>query len=66
MGRTGECFDYMYGFCIHGPLCKYKHSPKDPSAVNDMPRIPEWYLNKIKDLFGEDLMYVLEQKSIKS
>ena len=56
----------MYGFCIHGPLCKYKHSPKDPSAVNDMPRIPEWYLNKIKDLFGEDLMYVLEQKSIKS
>ena len=53
--RTGECYDYMYGFCIHGPLCKYRHTQKPFLAVKEMPKIPEWYINKIKDLFGKDM-----------
>ena len=55
--RTGECYDYMYGFCISGPMCRYRHIPKPKTNIGEMPRIPEWYLNKIKSLFADDLAY---------
>ena len=57
--RTGECYDYMFGFCINGPYCKYRHTKKPQSDMKEMPKIPEWYLSKIKGLFGNDLVYFL-------
>ena len=51
---SGECYDYRFGFCINGVKCTYKHVRRAPEEMEQMPRIPDWYFEKIRSVFAQE------------
>lgn len=52
--NTGECYDYQYGFCFNGPNCQYRHVRRPPEEKENIKKIPDWYLEKIKSFFSRE------------